>query len=355
MTHLPLTVMFVMLAACGGAVATLLPVPLPWMTGSLCVVALCVALAGGRVPEAYVFPQALRRTGTAAIGVAIGAQVSPALVAALPDLALSVAALVPFVILAQAGNYLIFRHIGKYEPVLAHYAGAPGGLVEAITLGQEAGAEMRRLTAQQFLRLIIVLVAVPAGLSLWLGAPVGSASGIGFGPAAPFSLPVLALIVALAVGGLILGHLLRLPAGQITGPLILTGAASLTIAPDLAMPPVLLNAAQVLVGASLGLHFLGITARMMRQAFGLAVLSCGFMLCLTAGFALILSPVSPLETLALIAAFAPGGVTEMSLVALSIGSAPAAVTLHHLVRITLTVWLMRPLARLFGVTRQHGP
>ena len=35
--------------------------------------------------------------------------------------------------------------------------------------------------------------------------------------------------------------------------------------------------------------------------------------------------------------FAPGGVTEMALVALSLQASPAFVTLHHIVRILITV------------------
>jgi Putative ammonia monooxygenase len=48
--------------------------------------------------------------------------------------------------------------------------------------------------------------------------------------------------------------------------------------------------------------------------------------------------------------FAPGGVTEMSLIALSLSANPAVVTLHHLVRISLTVVLISALAKRFQKT-----
>ena len=42
----------------------------------------------------------------------------------------------------------------------------------------------------------------------------------------------------------------------------------------------------------------------------------------------------------LLICFSPGGVTEMSMIALSLAANPAYVTLHHIYRIFLTVILM---------------
>jgi len=51
---------------------------------------------------------------------------------------------------------------------------------------------------------------------------------------------------------------------------------------------------------------------------------------------------------ALFVSFAPGGVTEMAIVALSLSANPALVTLHHVLRILLTVLALRPGLRLIG-------
>ena len=48
--------------------------------------------------------------------------------------------------------------------------------------------------------------------------------------------------------------------------------------------------------------------------------------------------------------FAPGGVTEMSLIALSLSANPAVVTLHHLYRIILTVLGLSFLRKRLGLT-----
>ena len=62
-------------------------------------------------------------------------------------------------------------------------------------------------------------------------------------------------------------------------------------------------------------------------------------LALVFAFAVVPFVAEPIDVLLI--SFAPGGVTEMSLVALSLQANPAFVTLHHIFRILITVvWLM---------------
>ena len=67
----------------------------------------------------------------------------------------------------------------------------------------------------------------------------------------------------------------------------------------------------------------------------------------------ILQPVTGLELDVLLISFAPGGVTEMALVALSLHANPAIVTMHHIFRIILTVVEMTLAAR--WLKPQHRP
>jgi uncharacterized membrane protein AbrB (regulator of aidB expression) len=47
--------------------------------------------------------------------------------------------------------------------------------------------------------------------------------------------------------------------------------------------------------------------------------------------------------------FAPGGVTEMSLIALSLAASPALVSLHHILRILMTVMEVTFLSKKLGL------
>ena len=69
------------------------------------------------------------------------------------------------------------------------------------------------------------------------------------------------------------------------------------------------------------------------------------MLFIALAICLILSAFQPLPFDVLLISFAPGGLIEMSLIALSLNANPALVSLHHMYRILLTVFGLHALQR----------
>ncbi|WP_188790643.1 AbrB family transcriptional regulator [Salipiger pallidus] len=346
-----LTALLLAFGGFGGLMAQIAHVPMPFMLGSLASAAIATALFQHGGLSGYRFPMKFRTGFIGLIGVMIGTQVQPHLFDEAAGLALSIGALALFVVLAHGGNFVIFRKIGGYNPPTAFFAGAPGGLMESLVMGEKAGADLHLLTAQQFLRIILVISVMPTALSLWLGHPVGSAAGASLGPQGPVPLFALLMIVLAAAGGLGLAKLVHLPAGQITGPLLLSAALTLSGLVDLHLPFWLIAVAQVVVGVSLGVRFAGMSARMLGRSIWLSALSVGWMLLLGAGFAVALMQVTGLDFLVLMISYSPGGVTEMSIIALSLAANPALVSLHHVVRILFTVSLMGLAERLLPVRK----
>ncbi len=332
-----------LVGAFGGALAALLGLPLPWLLGSIAAVALIAILAPRRLPEGYAFPQGLRILFIALIGMLIGAQVTPDLIRSVPHMALSMAGVVVFVLLAQAANYMIFRRLGRFDAPTAWFAGAPGGLVESITMGEAAGAEIPVLVTQQFLRIILVIGLVPLALSVWHGTAMGSASGLDFGPerAALGGLP---LVLAVAIIGALIGRALHLPAWQLTGALLASAVLSLLGHP-LAPPGWLVDVAMVVVGAGLGLRFTGFNRRLLLRGLWLSAASVSAMLMLGAGLAALVQRATGQDFEMLLIAYAPGGINEMALIALWLEASPATVTLHHILRLVVTILGMGVVAR----------
>ncbi len=331
------TLALVLVGGLGGFAAHLLHTPLPFMLGSLVATALSATLFARVIPEGYVFPQKFRLIFLAVIGVMIGAQVSPDLLDLLPAMLASFTAIVLFVGLAHGGNYLIFRHVGGYDPATAFYSGTPGGLLESIAMGEAAGADIATLTMQQFLRIILVITMVPVGLSIWMGAPVGSASGMTLAHASPSDFSHVHLVVLTGLIGILIGKPLRLPAWQLTGPLFAAAIVSSTGLGVLDLPNWMISVCQVVIGASLGMRLGGLRGRAVLRGAGLGILSVGLMLSIGLAFALVLVRLTGQPIDVLMVSFAPGGVTEMALVALSLNANPALVTAHHIWRIILTV------------------
>ncbi len=331
------TLVLVLIGGVGGSVAYWLKLPLPFMLGSLVATALVGLLLNRYVPQGYVFPQNFRLTFLAIIGVMIGAQVTPDLLNLLPAMLASFTAIILFVGLAHVGNYLIFRHIGGYDRPTAFYSGTPGGLLESIAMGEAAGADIATLTMQQFLRIILVITLVPIGLSIYMGGPVGSAGGMTLAHANPSDFSHLHEVVLTGLLGILIGKPLRLPAWQLTGPLFAAAIVAASGFAVLDLPNWMISVCQVVIGASLGMRLGGLRGRAVLRGMGLGLLSVGFMLIVGLVFSLFLVQLTGQPLDVLIVSFAPGGVTEMALVALSLNANPALVTAHHIWRIILTV------------------
>lgn len=334
--HILLTAALLVAGAGMGAVFQWVGTPLPFMLGSLFASALAVAFAQERFPEGYAYPMTFRMVFVGVIGAMIGARLTPDVAALLPKMLLSVPAILAFVLAAHGVNYLVLRKVGGFDRPTAYYAGSPGGLFESILFGEEAGADLRLLTLMQFLRIITVVTLIPVAMSLWEGHPVGSAAGlnIGGGETALFWVPV---VLGFALVGVWIGRLLKLPAGQLMGPLLLVGALSMTGAVEIAAPGWPVAVAQVVLGTGLGVRFTGMTGRMFAVGAGLSLLSITAMMSVGILLALVVHRAGGLPVDVLVISFAPGGVVEMSLIALSLAANPAFVTLHHLLRILFTV------------------
>ena len=105
-----------------------------------------------------------------------------------------------------------------------------------------------------------------------------------------------------------------------------------------AIPPAwLVSITQVILGAGLGVRFVGMDRKLLARCGKLAVLNGALALILAFGFAEAVHLLAGEPVAAAFLAFAPGGLAEMSLIALSLNMSVIYVTAHHVVRIVLAV------------------
>lgn len=328
-----------LLGAIGGWLAHWLGLPLPYMMGSLLATSMVAVFLPRVVPEDYKTPDLFRASFIALIGVTIGARVTWEVLVELSRAIPSFVALTVFVPLVLAVNYVIFRKVGGYDRPTSFFSGTPGGLMEAMLLGEQNGADVRLVTMQQFLRIIFVVTLLPIGLSVWYGHPVGSAGGMSLSRAEA-GLEHLPEVIVIGAIGLFLARWLNIPAGQLVGPLLVGALVTIAGLAVIEVPAWMISAAQVVIGSSLGIRFIGISAGLIARGMGLASLSVGAMLLIGGLFAALVRPLTGEPFDVLLISFSPGGVTEMALIALSLQANPAFVTTHHIYRILLTVAVM---------------
>lgn len=343
--HLPTMALALALGAAGGGIASLLGLPLPILLGSL--IAVSAAAIGGLQPTGRVLavPMPVRNLFIPVIGVSIGTAVTPGILGEAARWWPSLLALLVYIPAAHAIGYGLTRRFGRLDPATSYYGTMPGGFVEAITMGDGAGADAAYLMMLQFLRLILCIVLIPIGFSLATGQSVGSATGMVIGGADHvLTASDWALLILAGALGAWAGHLLRFPAAMVTGPFLLSALVHYVGWVEGGPPGWLIALTQLVVGTSLGARFAGRSPRILLDGLRLSVINVAAMLLLTSVFAAVLHGVVGERWEAVFLAFAPGGLAEMALVALSLELSVIYVTVHHILRIVLAVLVARALA-----------
>lgn len=333
------------LGSAGGAAANWLGLPLGYLLGSLVCVA-AAALTGLRIfGQTVHMPNSLRMVFIPVIGVGIGGAFTLKLLEGISDWIPSLAALCLFVPIAHFCGYRIYR-MGGLDLPTAYYGSVPGGLVESVTLGEEAGADIGTLVLIQFLRLIVTIVTVPIMFALLTGHAVGSSAGaVMAGSNMPMTAQDAAILIVAGVGGYFVGRKFRFPAAIMTGPLAASALAHLTGLTAVGPPGWTIALTQLMIGTGLGARFAGMAGATLRRGFILALLATGVSLLLAFIFAELLYTFADQPISAVFLAFAPGGISEMSLIALSLNISVVYVTLHHVLRIVLSISIARLFAR----------
>ena len=334
-----------LLGVIGGWLFQQLRLPLPWMLGPM---TLCTIAALVQAPIAA--PQMIRQPMSAVIGVMLGGTFGPSVFAHAGAWVGTLVGLVLFMIACGASSVWYLQRFGGVDAKTAYFAGMPGGLAEMIVIGEERGADVRAIALIHGARILTVVMILPfviqwlAGISLVRGQ--GGAQSI-------FAAPAIndVLLLACAVGGSLLGHVLRLPAKNLLGPMIVSAAVHLAGLSDFKPPFEIVNAAQLVIGVSVGGRFAGIAPRtilaLMRLSFG----ATAIMLAWTGLFAFAVSRLTGFDTTTVMLAYSPGGLAEMSLIAIALNAEVALVAAHHIVRIVLVMVMAAPI---FALLRRLG-
>ena len=326
------------IATFGGAIASWIGTPLPWLLGAMLATALAMALGVRVAGLPLSIPQPARMTFVAVIGIAIGGTATPAMFDELSDWWVSLTAVGVFVLGAQAMNYQIFRRLAGYDKPTAYYCATPGGLIESVQLGEEAGGNPALLAVQHFSRITITVIAVPILYWAVRGEAVGSAAGVEL-EAVPSPIDVFDVLVLAACGviGAVGGRRVGLPAAIVTGPILLSVIAHATGLTTAQPPGWVIAVAQLVVGLGLAARFQGLPRQALGRGIAMGAVTVAAMLGLGAAVAEGLSALGGQPWQVLFMCFAPGGVVEMGLIALSLEVSPIMVTLHHILRISFTV------------------
>lgn len=326
--------------ALGGSLAQWAGWPLPWVVGSLLAV-LLTRCAGSRVPE---IPHG-RKAGQLIVAVAIGCHFTvPVMQQVAGHLGLIVTAVLLTLVLAL-GSVLVLHRWGVALNT-AFFALMPANSTEMVHLGRQRQADTSFIAAAHSIRLLLILLAVPAV------ATFGVSHSVAHEPL-PVIWPWLIFILAMGFLAALAFKRCNLPNPWTFGPFLICAVGVGCNHLSMSMPGWLSGYGQLLIGCALGVAF---DRRFFRRAPGflakVLVLLTGSVIA-TALAAWGLGAGLGMPWLSLALGMMPGSAPEMSLTAEALGLAVTLVTAMQVIRMLLIQAACLPLYRLLDRALQE--
>lgn len=333
------------IATAGALLFVWIKFPAGLICGSMLAVAVA-ALAGRPVTV----PGPLARVVFVALGISLGAVVTPETLHGVVDWPLSIALISVSALCMTLATMSYLRFVHGWDMKSALYGGSPGGMAQVIALATQAGADMRAVVIVQTVRVVFLAVGIPAGLALF-GLAASPTASLG---AETFNAPLtdMAILVVFSTATAMLLHWIRFPASMVFGAMLGSGILHGSGLIEASLPSWLVSAAIVAMGATVGARFANTPARLFFAYLGAAMGSFAVAAAIATAFALLVANLTPSRVADLVIAFSPGAQDTMMVLALSLNIDPVFVGAHQLARF-LVVSLSLPIfAHLF--TREKG-
>ena len=245
-------------------------------------------------------------------------------------------------------GYFILRRWRGYEPRLAFFCCLPGGQAEALILARQLVEKDYVVALFHLVRVAIVFVSTPLLLAFFQGSEAVALSNMQLS-AMPslFSLPLaeLGLFVFLGGTGVVLAILLRLPLPYLLGPMSLSILFHLNSLADLPRIHEFVILAQLAIGGAIGAKLAQVPFREVFSYLKDAVVNTLVILALYQLATLLVTYLEGLSFLEVWLAFVPGGLYEVTLLALIFGFDVAFIAFHHTVRIVPLFFAMSFIAK----------
>ncbi len=304
----------------GGALFAAAGLPVPWLAGSMVLVA-ALAMAGVSVA----MPATLRDLGFLFAGASLGATVTPEALATIQRYPISLIGLAASVIVSVAlARRMLERRFGWDTPT-AFLASVPGALSMVMALAAESSGDVRKIAIVQSVRLFVLVAVLPLALNLAPAPPLR-------GPLPMVSAPGMAVLFAaiLAVSGVL--ALLRYANPMFLGAMVTSTVLHVTDLIPGDMPEPLAFAGMFLIGMFCGVRFQGTRPRELVAIIHPALMVLCVALAVSAVFAALVHWMTGLPLAAVMVAFAPGGVEAMILMGAAMGLDTLYISTHHVLR-----------------------
>lgn len=330
----------VAIAAVGGWLVSLTAIPLGWLIGSMISV---IVLSALKFPVQQ--PKRIMPVVRAAVGTMLGASVTLGVLASLSDWWPSFVFMVAVMIIGGVLNFHLMRRAFGFDRSEAALCAVPGGIAEMILLSEATGGEQWRVAVVHALRIALAILIIPILIGWIAESDISRAS------------PSKALAMAWAdwgwfalclFAGVLAAPLKVIPARVVLVPMVLCAALHVTEVTAFQVPTQLSNIVQIFIGINVGGRFVGVAPKVLMQVAFAAVCVVAVQIGFAFGSALLAADALNAEPTTLALAYSPGGLAEMSLIAIALGQEVAIVGFHHIARVLGALFAAPPILNLLN-------
>lgn len=299
-------------------------------------------------PTTVTMPRPTFLVAQAAIGTIVAAQVDTDAVRAFAGdwpaiVAVSVATLA---VSALAGQLLLVHGVSRSTATFASIAGGASGMT---AIADDMGADSRVVTVIQYLRVLVILLTLPAMVTVIFSPDRTGLDALDRSGTGPLDYVFVVLTICV---GIAFGRAVHLPSPAVVGSM-LVGIALVVTPPfrDAAVPGWIQAAAFVLIGLQVGLRFtkksLAAIGRMLPTALVIIVV----VIVACAGLGVVLSSLTGESELDCYLATTPGGLPAVLATSAETSGNVTFVTAVQLMRLVL-VLLLAPLLAKYVISRR---
>ena len=347
-------VLTLVLALTAASLCVQMRTPLPWMIGPLVVTAVLSMLGA---PTQSWTP--LRNAGQWIIGGALGLYFTPQVMTLIAGLWWAIVLnMVWALALGLVFGAWLHRvhsgpgpfHVAGLSSVTTYFAAPIGGASEMTLMAERRGAHTELVASAHSLRVLMVTLIIPFSFQ-WAGL-----HGLDTTLPGPriVQWPALGLLAVLTGAGCWLMVKLERTNPWFIGALLvslLLTASNVTLS---SIPQAMTNAAQLVIGISLGVRFTSSFVHLAPRWLSSVALATLGMILMCAGFAWMLAQFAQVHWATLLLGTSPGGIAEMAITAKVLQLGVPLVTAFHVTRLAAVLLLAEPVYRWFYERKSDG-
>jgi membrane AbrB-like protein len=329
-----------LIGAVGGGLFAWLGFPAGWLSGAMTAVA-----AAAVAQRPMHIPPPLARIVFVAVGISLGAAVTPETLRGIATWPLSVVLLSAAVICATFASSFYLRKVHRWDLLSALFGSMPGALSQVMAYANQNKSDLRGIAVVQTIRVMILTAFLPMTLAA-LGFVDPAPAGLQRGLDAP--LHELAILIVASSGIAALLQWLRFPGGLIFGAMLASAVLHGSDAIHAVLPWWVVNTAMVALGAITGSRFANTGLRLLFQYLGAGLGSFAVAIAVVGVFAWIAISLMSFRIADVVVSYSPGALDAMMILALALHLDPIFVGAHHVARFMLVSLALPVFVRMFG-------